>query len=187
MHRFINRHRTNVDHSTDEQDHDLLEFSFADLLHRSLMTMFLLIVIGLSIVAANAEQLGSQPWTNYFENCAAKIHDYQTAEPGHEKNPFDEGFLLLTNDRKKSPQTNKTLTTTCHTVTSTISTSLAPLPIEETSSNERLRRSLNADDVDFRHLLNIDDDDEGKLLETLLKAGPNVDGSGFSTSDRSIP
>lgn len=144
------------------------------------MKLLRLMFVFVSFVCLTAENLDGQIWTNFFENFPSKVHDYQSDKPIREKNPFDEGFLLLANSQKKSVQTNVTSTTTCHTVTSSISTSLVEITTEETSSSNRLKRSAIDDDVDMKSFLSIDDDD-GKLLEALLKAGPMVDASGFST------
>jgi len=143
------------------------------------MKMFRLIFVFVSFVCLTAEKLNDQIWTNFFEDFSSKIHDYQSDKPIREKNPFDEGFLLLANTQKKSVQTNITPTTTCHTVTSTISTSLIQITTEETSTKNRFKRSPIDDDVEMKDFLSIDDDD-GKVLEALLKAGPTVDASGFT-------
>lgn len=149
--------------------------------------MFRLIFVFVSFVCLTAENLHGQIWTNFFEDFSSKIHDYQSDKSIREKNPFDEGFLLLANTQKKTVQTNVTPTTTCRTVTSTISTALIEITTEETSTKNRFKRSSidddDDDDVEMKSFLNIDDDD-GKLLEALLKAGPTVDASGFSKYHR---
>lgn len=152
------------------------------------------------ILFCSAESIADKRWLNHIEDLSAKMDEYSLDNKTMESHPFHEGFILITDNHKKSsPITSTSVestvvnriftsdgipSTTCKTiaVAKAVKRSIAYLdrglsnePSYDTDIDTTSVQTVNEDEIDS--FLKIDDEEWSKQL---VNIGVTMDGSGDS-------